>query len=166
MKPQMGMVRKKEMELGNGSGGAVGTIGARENGCADSPALLFEAVKQATRPDKFGCKNSQPEQDRQPARARRKYHHDAESKQREPDENLQEAFSLLQTPNEHSLGPLHPLRCAVKKSDAGSFPARGLPITERLADRECPANTDLSATFDRKRLLLDSNSGNFFPREG
>jgi hypothetical protein len=112
MKPQLGMVRKKEMELGNGSGSAVSAIGARENGVADAAALLFEPVKQAARPDELRCENSQSEQNRQPAWARRKDHGDAESKQREPEENLKEAFALMQTLYEHLLGPLHPVNAA------------------------------------------------------
>jgi hypothetical protein len=83
MKPQLGMVRKREMEIGDESGGAIGTIVARENGVANAPTLLFQPVKQAARPDELRCKNSQSEQNCQPARARRNDHHDAERKQRE-----------------------------------------------------------------------------------
>jgi len=40
MKPQLGMVRKQEMEFGGESGRAVGTVTARENGVADSPTSV------------------------------------------------------------------------------------------------------------------------------
>src|SRR5277367_2495002 len=166
MKPQLRMVRKNEIEIGNGSGGAVSAIGARENGVTDSSTLRLEPIEQAARPDEFSRQNSQAEQDYQPARARRDDHHDAESKQREPDQNLQKAFALLQTFNKHLLGPLHPVRRIVQESDVETFPARGLPIMERFADCESPANTGLFAMFDRTSSLLDSNSGNFFPSGG
>lgn len=37
---------------------------------------------------------------------------------------------------------------------------------ECFADHKTPANTRLCAMFDETTVLLDSNSGNFFPSEG
>ena len=163
MKPQLGMVRKKEMEFGSESGGAVGVIGARENRVADASALLFQTVKQAARPDELRCQNSQSEQDRQPARTRSNNHHDAECKQRESEENLHEAFGLLQTSNEHLFGPLHPFRCAVRKSDTEIFPARRLPITRHVASRKFPFKKGFRQTYGQSTFPLDSILG-IFPR--
>src|SRR6202034_4830263 len=48
-------------------------------------------------------------------------HYKTENEQGEPEENFQEAFRLLQTPNQHGPRPPHPFRCAVHISDAKTF---------------------------------------------
>src|ERR1700723_2057738 len=153
MKPQLGMVRKQEIELGDDSGGAIGAVVSRENGVANAPSLLFQPVKQAARPDELCSKNSQSQQDRQPAGAWRNDHDDAESKQRESEQNLQETFRLLETPNKHPLDPLHPLGCIIRDSDARNFRARTLPITACVGANEFPSKMQDSCGGGRNGAL-------------
>ena len=130
------------------------------------PPCSFRAIEQATRPDEFRRQNSQSEQDREPARSRRDDHHDAERKQREPEENLQEALPLLQTFNEHLLGPLHPIRCSVHTTDTKIFLARGLPITGRVSNRKVPFRNGLSARVQTDNGSTRFQLWEFFPCEG
>lgn len=76
------------------SSGAVG-FGARKDGIAQADALLFHPVEEAPSPDEFRGQDAQGEHNRNPTGARSNDHKDAQSKQSEPEENLQEALRLL-----------------------------------------------------------------------
>ena len=77
--------------LGSGAAG----FGAWEHGIAKTDALLFHPVEQAARPDKFRRQDAQSQHDGEPTRTGGDNHEDPQSKQSEPEENLQEALRLL-----------------------------------------------------------------------
>jgi hypothetical protein len=165
MKPQLGMLRKEEMDFRSGAK-LSGAIGARENGIANASALLFQVIEQAARPDKLRRKDSQTEQNGKPSRSRRDDHHDAQREQREAEENLQKAFRLLQTLNDHLFSDPNQLDAALALRVPTEYKARGLPITRSLADGVFAADNEVRLMLTHLERLLDSNSGKFFPCEG
>jgi len=85
----------------SGSGG----VAAGQDGLAQPNALLFQShalllhtIEQPARPDELGSEDAEPQQDGQPAWAGSDHHNGAEKKQRETENNLQDALCLLHSP--------------------------------------------------------------------
>jgi len=72
---------------------------------AKARSFFFHAIEETPRPSKFSGKNTQCEQNREPARTRGEYQRDTQAEERESQHNFQDSLCGFDRPRKH-LRPL------------------------------------------------------------
>jgi hypothetical protein len=73
---------------------------AGDNG-AEARAFFFHAIEETPRPSKFSGKNTQCEQNREPARTRGEYQRDTQAEERKSQNDLQDSLCGFDRPRKH-----------------------------------------------------------------